>query len=385
MLFHLNKNNSRRIFIRTWSLPSNSVFVGLVGRPRYFEAVRWYARPESHPLQLSVAPRLASWNKADDPDQVRLRKYLDDAEVLLESSKVKGPRALRLDVGLSPERDLLNMADLDNYAYPLACRLKDPSLVSVWCTKGHSEQSFVRVAPAEEVLPPSAGWLVATTSASTSTRAYKEQIRAAVAGAAELPPGPVRLQLSFVVGPQRNWLNLWKQTIDALDPILGRTYPNRDWNPLDGRITELGLHLTVDPAAGIAVKVGIAAGQEGDTAAVQPIEELATQKMLRKNQISVEGRRSLVFRDDDSGYLDWLAAHPDGHVINIPRNHSATAARVHRADCRTINGQNPHKGAWTGPYIKVCAEQLADIQQWAADNVRGAIAPCGTCNPPWAS
>ena len=116
------------------------------------------------------------------------------------------------------------MADLDNYAYPLASRLKDAGLVSVWCTKQHGEHSFVRIEPAREVQPPSTDVLVARTTASASTVAYKEQIHAAVAGAAELPAGPVRLELAFVVGPGRNWLNLWKQTIDSLDPLLGRTY-----------------------------------------------------------------------------------------------------------------------------------------------------------------
>ena len=361
-------------------------------------AMRWYARPESHALQLRVAPRLASWNKADDPDQVRLRKYLDDTEALIAASKVQGPWALRLDVGLPPERDLLNMADLDNYAYPLACRFKDPSLVSVWCTKRHSQHSFVRVERAEVVLPPSMGWLVATTTASASTLAYKEQIRAAVAGAAELPTGPVRLQLSFVVGPRRNWLNLWKQTIDSLDPILGRTYPNRDWNPLDGRITELGLHLTVDPDAGNAIKVGIAATEadadvsaktermspvrgRADVIPKPPIDGFGDQDLERENEVGIQGRCPLVFRDDDAGYLTWLATHPTGYVINIARGYSPTASRLHRAGCRTINGRNPHDGAWTGPYVKVCAEQLADLEQWAADNVREPISPCGTCNP----
>ena len=65
--------------------------------------------------------------------------------------------------------------------------------------------------------------LVARTTASASTPAYKEQILAAVAGAAELPAGPVGIELAFVVGPGRNWLNLWKPTIDSLDPLLGRT------------------------------------------------------------------------------------------------------------------------------------------------------------------
>ncbi len=40
------------------------------------------------------------------------------------------------------------------------------------------------------------------------------------------------------------------------------------------------------------------------------------------------------FRDDDAGYLAWLAAHPDGYVINIARSQSATEARVHHAGCR---------------------------------------------------
>lgn len=219
----------------------------------------WYARPEGESLQLRIAPRLASWNKADDPDQIRLRDYLDDTAALLAASRVDGPWALRLDVGLPTGRDLLDMADLDNYAYPLAYHLKDPGLVSVWCTKLHCEQSLVRIEAARETASPSTDVLIAATTASASTVAFKEQVRAAVVGAAELPAGPVRLELAFVVGPRRNWINLWKQTIDSLDPLLGRTRPDRAWHPLDGRITELGMHRTVDPLAGNAVVVGIAA------------------------------------------------------------------------------------------------------------------------------
>jgi len=107
--------------------------------------MRWYARPAGDSHQLRVSPRLASWNQTDHPDQVRLRAFLDDAEALLAASRIDGPWALRLDVGLPTGRDLLDMADLDNYAYPLASQLKDPGLVSVWCTKQHSEQSFVRI------------------------------------------------------------------------------------------------------------------------------------------------------------------------------------------------------------------------------------------------
>lgn len=85
------------------------------------------------------------------------------------------------------------------------------------------------------------------------------------------------------------------------------------------------------------------------------------------------------FRDDDAGYLAWLAAHPGGYVINIARNHNPSAARVHHASCRTISGQNPHGGAWTGPYVKICADSLNDLEQWAKSQVGLPIPSCGTC------
>jgi hypothetical protein len=40
-----------------------------------------------------------------------------------------------------------------------------------------------------------------------------------------------------------------------------RSGPGRDWHPLDGRITELGMHLTVNPAVRYDVLVGVAAAR----------------------------------------------------------------------------------------------------------------------------
>ena len=107
------------------------------------------------------------------------------------------------------------MADLDNYAYPLASHLKDPSLVSVWCTKQHCEQSFVRIEAAREMRPSPREVLVARTTASASTLAYKEQIHAAVADATELPAGPVRLELAFC---RRPWQEL-AEPVEADDRL----------------------------------------------------------------------------------------------------------------------------------------------------------------------
>lgn len=234
----------------------------MVRAPGYRVAMDWYARPEGEKHQLRVAPRLASWNKANDRDQVGMRAYLDDTKELLADSRVNGPWALRLDVGLRPDQDLLDKRDLDNYAHPLASRLKDdPGLVSVWCTKQYGEHSFGRIEAAREMPPPS-DVLVATPTASYDRPggAYKKQIQAALAGVTELPEGAVRIQLAFVVGFTMNWLNLWKPTIDALEPLLGRDpSANGPWCPRDGRITELGMHVTVDLTARYGVSIGIAA------------------------------------------------------------------------------------------------------------------------------
>jgi hypothetical protein len=88
-----------------------------------------------------------------------------------------------------------------------------------------------------------------------------------------------------------------------------------------------------------------------------------------------------VFRDDDAGYLGWVAAHPDGYVINIARSRRTSDSRLHQAGCRTISGQSPRGGGWTGTYVKVCAEQLDELEQWAIDQVGQPIPRCRTCCP----
>jgi len=167
---------------------------------------------------------------------------------------------------LEPHLDLLSKRDLDNYAKPLASRLFDGQLVSVWCIKRIDAQSTVRIEAAREVLAPPTEVLQVTTTASWDGPGAKEQIRTALAAVKELPDGPVKLELAFTVGPSRNWINLWKPTIDSLGALLGHEHPFREWNPRDGRITELGLHLHVDSILGYEVVIGIAADSTTATA-----------------------------------------------------------------------------------------------------------------------
>jgi hypothetical protein len=82
------------------------------------------------------------------------------------------------------------------------------------------------------------------------------------------------------------------------------------------------------------------------------------------------------FRDRDSDYLGWVAAHPDGYVINIGRSRRGYA-RLHRATCGTITSRPP----LTDPYIKVCSGTLMELDRWALSRTGAVAERCGTCQP----
>jgi hypothetical protein len=100
---------------------------------------------------------------------------------------------------------------------------------------------------------------VITTSASAQSTEYKQQLRDQLLHRQPLSPGPVRLDLAFLVSAHRNWINLWKPTIDALTPILGPTRPDREWHPRDRRIVELGLHDRARPDRSTDVTIAVRA------------------------------------------------------------------------------------------------------------------------------
>ncbi|MFN8614050.1 MAG: hypothetical protein U0931_41345 [Vulcanimicrobiota bacterium] len=86
------------------------------------------------------------------------------------------------------------------------------------------------------------------------------------------------------------------------------------------------------------------------------------------------------FVDEDQSYLGWIAQHPDGYVLNVPRSlTAANLAKFHKASCWTVTRATG--GPWTAEYIKLCADSLADLQSWAQEHVRGTVSDCGTCHP----
>jgi hypothetical protein len=215
-------------------------------------------------MLLQVDPVLASWDKKESSSQQRLGPFLGHATHVVAPRLARlGDEAatLRLHIGRPALDDWLEHHDLDNYAFPLVMRLHELSerqFDCVWVTKSRRAGSGLAVGRAQRCDPPAAAVMAQVrTHASAETKQFKEQIRDAVGKREPLPDGPVALEISYGVGPGRNWPNLWKPTIDALGSLLGSD--GGDWQPKDGRITELGLHRHVDSSLGHDVDITVAA------------------------------------------------------------------------------------------------------------------------------
>jgi hypothetical protein len=225
----------------------------------------FYARPGAAGSALNTAPALASWDKAGSPGQVRSAAFITEVHSAIAEQlrTTPDPLAVRLDIGLPDTVPLLAYNDLDNYLFPLVPKLTERTgrrFASVWATKRYATTSTVTVDRARRTNEPDGGYSFRVrTTASAGSTAYKEQVRDQITAGRPLPDGGVALQLTFVVGPRRAWPNLWKATIDSLGSILGHDTGAQEWNPRDGRITDLGLHCTVDPAVGYDVLIAIRA------------------------------------------------------------------------------------------------------------------------------
>jgi hypothetical protein len=74
------------------------------------------------------------------------------------------------------------------------------------------------------------------------------------------------------------------------------------------------------------------------------------------------GDRPASFVDDDPGYLAWIAAHPDGYVLNSERKPTARYLVLHRATCHTMAPRRAtDRRTWTISYRKTCADTAAEL------------------------
>ncbi|MGA2520824.1 MAG: hypothetical protein ABSG81_08430 [Acidimicrobiales bacterium] len=70
------------------------------------------------------------------------------------------------------------------------------------------------------------------------------------------------------------------------------------------------------------------------------------------------------FVRDDDGYRTWLAAHPQGFVLNVTRG-AAAASVLHRAECPTLHAGAATRQQATGRAPKVCGDAGA-LEAWCA-------------------
>jgi hypothetical protein len=92
----------------------------------------------------------------------------------------------------------------------------------------------------------------------------------------------------------------------------------------------------------------------------------------------------IEFHDDDAGYLDWIARHLNGFVLNVRETPDPEYVVLHRARCPSISTSR-EPGAYTErSYRKYCSESVEDLRHAARQEGRrdGSFSRrCGMCGP----
>jgi hypothetical protein len=86
-----------------------------------------------------------------------------------------------------------------------------------------------------------------------------------------------------------------------------------------------------------------------------------------------------LFWRDDKGYLAWLHSHPEGCAVNCDHEPKARYLKLHRTSCPHLHLRNVNN--WTDPYMKVCAQDVSLLDQWAQGAVGTVPDRCPVCKP----
>lgn len=216
-------------------------------------------------------PKLASWNAKSDPEKIAVEKYCDDIEEQFISllPRTSG-LSLHMEIDVKEQKHLLYNHDLDNYLYPVVKRIGARRFTFVSAIKRVGGGSYLQIGSTKSAnagLEEKDGWIPfpydAIKGISVAKPEWKFNIRNALKDALKdkrvysLRPGGGELQLVWKCSSQRNWISLWKPTIDAMGPVLGEPDPHRPFHPNDDRIISLALHLNVDNSIGWRVPIGM--------------------------------------------------------------------------------------------------------------------------------
>ena len=85
-----------------------------------------------------------------------------------------------------------------------------------------------------------------------------------------------------------------------------------------------------------------------------------------------------VFRDDDEGYRRWIAAHPEGYVVNTYRTPTAGYLMLHRAACRVGILPWQHRNP-TRAYTKWCSLDRQELANHLQQVAGGSLSEASCC------
>lgn len=169
--------------------------------------------------------------------------------------------ALELVVGLPRVESPTHGGDIDDYLLPVVERLGGQRFTAVF---GHKTLDAVSTIAVDEAVVRPAGEAPNMTARTTvptdrSTEWKTQVVSACPTHDQSLLPddGPVWLEVAYTVSSRRDWVALWKATIDSLGPVLGVPDPAQPLAARDDRIVTLGLYRTIDEHLGDDVVIDL--------------------------------------------------------------------------------------------------------------------------------
>lgn len=88
----------------------------------------------------------------------------------------------------------------------------------------------------------------------------------------------------------------------------------------------------------------------------------------------------LIIMNDDEHYLRWINENPNGYVANAQNPPSPNNLYLHCSSCSHISSSK--RSNWTTKdYLKVCSNDVNELNEWATGTVGGELASCGHCKP----
>ncbi len=85
------------------------------------------------------------------------------------------------------------------------------------------------------------------------------------------------------------------------------------------------------------------------------------------------------FDHDDQAYLQWVAANPDGFVLDLPRGEPG-GALLHRATCERL-ADDQAGGGWTAGSLRLASGEKWRLDDWAEGELGRPAPRCQVCSP----